>query len=103
MQSIIFPLQTSDLPALANLQDALQLFLDRVSSSMSCRSGMRDRMTNPSPNYLNSHSQIQLRPSAIAGQNAHAQSQTQTQTGAIDRHRCKPRPLKKMIKQPNSG
>ncbi|MFM2304162.1 MAG: hypothetical protein RLZZ135_1572 [Cyanobacteriota bacterium] len=29
MQSIIFPLQTSDLPALANLQDALQLFLDR--------------------------------------------------------------------------
>jgi hypothetical protein len=29
MQSIIFPLQTSDLPALANLQDALQLFLDQ--------------------------------------------------------------------------
>jgi hypothetical protein len=29
MQNIIFPLQTSDLPALANLQDALQLFLDR--------------------------------------------------------------------------
>jgi hypothetical protein len=29
MQSIIFPLQTSDLPALANFQDALQLFLDR--------------------------------------------------------------------------
>jgi Neuraminidase-like domain/Salmonella virulence plasmid 28.1kDa A protein len=29
MQSIIAPLQASDLPALANLQDALQLFLDR--------------------------------------------------------------------------
>jgi Neuraminidase-like domain/Salmonella virulence plasmid 28.1kDa A protein len=29
MQSIIFPLQPGDLPALANLQDALQLFLDR--------------------------------------------------------------------------
>jgi hypothetical protein len=29
MQSIIFPLQTDDLPALANLQDALQLFLDQ--------------------------------------------------------------------------
>jgi hypothetical protein len=33
MQSIIFPLQASDLPALANLQDALQLFLDRISAS----------------------------------------------------------------------
>ncbi|MFM2304160.1 MAG: hypothetical protein RLZZ135_1570 [Cyanobacteriota bacterium] len=33
MQSIIFPLQTSDFPTLANLQDALQLFLDRVSVS----------------------------------------------------------------------
>jgi hypothetical protein len=31
MQNIIFPLQTSDHPALANLQDALQLFLDWVS------------------------------------------------------------------------
>jgi hypothetical protein len=29
MQLIIFPLQTSNLPALANLQDALQLFLDQ--------------------------------------------------------------------------
>jgi hypothetical protein len=34
MQSIIFPLQTSDLPALANLQDAVQLFLDLVSASI---------------------------------------------------------------------
>jgi hypothetical protein len=39
MQSIIFPLQTSDLPALANLQDALQLFLYSVSASIQAEVG----------------------------------------------------------------
>ncbi|MFM2304161.1 MAG: hypothetical protein RLZZ135_1571 [Cyanobacteriota bacterium] len=68
-------------------------------------------MTNPSPSHLNIHPQTARSPIAFGSaisqridrQNTHARSQTQTQTSAIDRHRCKLRPLKKMIKQPNSG
>jgi hypothetical protein len=45
MQSIIFPLQASDLPALANLQDALQLFLDRNVISIDS-SPLRQQLTD---------------------------------------------------------
>jgi hypothetical protein len=45
MQSIIFPLQTSDLPALANLQDALQLFLDQRVIFIDS-SPLRQQLTN---------------------------------------------------------